>query len=31
MVLDKISTPNGALSKRATWAVERGRPEMRLV
>jgi alkaline phosphatase D len=29
MVLDKISTPDGALSKRATWAVERGRPDLR--
>lgn len=31
MVLDKVSTPNGMLSKRATWAVERGRPDMRRV
>jgi alkaline phosphatase D len=29
MVVDKVSTPGGALSKRATWAVERGRPDMR--
>ena len=24
LVLDKISTPNGALSKRATWTVAHG-------
>jgi alkaline phosphatase D len=29
MVLDKVSTPNGTFSKRATWAVERGRPALR--
>jgi alkaline phosphatase D len=28
MVLDKISTPNGKLTKRATLAVERGRPAL---
>ena len=31
MVLDKISTPNGKLSKRATFAVARGEPVLRLV
>jgi alkaline phosphatase D len=30
MVLDKISTPGGALSRRATWTVERGRPALHL-
>ena len=29
MVLDKISTPGGTLGKRATWAMERGRPDLR--
>jgi alkaline phosphatase D len=31
MVLDRVSTPGGRLSKRATWAVARGQPAMRLV
>jgi alkaline phosphatase D len=31
MVVDRVSTPGGQLSKRATWAVERGRPSMRQV
>jgi alkaline phosphatase D len=31
MVLDKVSSPGGKLSKRATFAVERGRPDLRLV
>jgi alkaline phosphatase D len=31
MVLDRVSTPGGRLSKRATWAVARGEPAMRLV
>jgi alkaline phosphatase D len=31
MVLDKVSTPDGTLSKRATWAVAHGRPDMREV
>ena len=29
MVLDKVSTPDGSLSKRATFVVERSRPDMR--
>ena len=31
MVLDKVSVPDGTLSRRATWAVERGRPDLREV
>jgi alkaline phosphatase D len=31
MVLDKVSIPNGALRKRATWAVGRGSPDLREV
>jgi len=30
MVIDKVSSRDGRLSKRATWAVERGRPGLRL-
>ena len=30
MVLDRVSSPGGKLSKRATFAVERGRPDLRL-
>jgi alkaline phosphatase D len=29
MVVDKISTPDGTLSKRATWAVAHGEPALR--
>ena len=29
MVVDRVSTPGGALSKRATWAVARGEPGLR--
>ena len=31
MVVDRVSTPGGRLSKRATWAVTRGEPELRSV
>jgi len=31
MVVDKISTPGGTLSKRATWAVAHGEPALREV
>ncbi|MGZ8997260.1 MAG: alkaline phosphatase D family protein [Allosphingosinicella sp.] len=28
MVLDRVSSPDGAISKRATWATNRGRPAL---
>ena len=31
MVMDRVTTPDGAISKRATWATPHGRPELRLV
>ena len=31
MVVDRVSTPGGQLSKRATWAVAHGEPEMHSV
>ena len=31
MVMDRVTTPDGAISKRATWATGHGRPELRLV
>lgn len=31
MVVDRVSTPGGRLSKRATWAVARGEPALRSV
>ena len=31
MVVDRVSTPGGRLSKRATWAVARGEPALRAV
>jgi len=31
MVLDRVSTPGGSLSKRATWAVTRGEAALREV
>ncbi|MFL6720717.1 MAG: alkaline phosphatase D family protein [Sphingomonas sp.] len=31
MVLDRVSRPDGALSKRATWSVTRGEPALRQV
>jgi alkaline phosphatase D len=29
MVMDRVSTPGGSISKRATWAVARGTPDLR--
>jgi len=31
MVVDRVSTPGGQVSKRATWAVARGQPALRSV
>ena len=28
MVIDRVSTPGGTMSKRATWAVAHGRPDL---